>query len=108
MKHNPRLNEKIARLPGFADVHPLAPVDTVQGALGVINELPFWLIGITGMHGIAMSPKAGAHGDLCGILCINAALETPGAGHRTIVPVPGSAHGTHPANAAFDASPAPE
>src|SRR3546814_7751008 len=51
MKHNPRLNEKIARLPGFADVHPLAPVDTVQGALGVINELAFWLIGLTGMHG---------------------------------------------------------
>src|SRR3546814_7592286 len=79
MKHNPRLNEKIARLPGFADVHPLAPVDTVQGALGVINELAFWLIGLTGMHGIAMSPKAGAHGELCGILCIKAALEKRGA-----------------------------
>src|SRR3546814_17896884 len=73
MKHNPRLNEKIARLPGFADVHPLAPVDTVQGALGVINELAFWLIGLTGMHGIAMSPKAGAHGELFGILYIGRA-----------------------------------
>src|SRR3546814_21087235 len=88
MKHNPRLNEKIARLPGFADVHPLAPVDTVQGALGVINELAFWLIGLTGMHGIAMSPKAGAHGELCGILCIKAALETRGEGHRKVVLVP--------------------
>ena len=60
MKHNPRLNEKIARLPGFADVHPLQPVDTVQGALGVIQELAVWLITLTGMHGVAMSPKAGA------------------------------------------------
>ena len=60
MKHNPRLNEKMARLPGFADIHPLQPVDTVQGALGVINELAFWLIDLTGMHGVAMSPKAGA------------------------------------------------
>src|SRR3546814_773622 len=101
MKHNPRLNEKIARLPGFADVHPLAPVDTVQGALGVINELAFWLIGLTGMHGIAMSPKAGAHGELCGILCIKAALEKRGEGHRKVVLVPESAHGTNPATAAF-------
>ncbi|MBN4897244.1 aminomethyl-transferring glycine dehydrogenase subunit GcvPB, partial [Staphylococcus sp. EG-SA-15] len=57
MKHNPRLNEKMARLPGFADIHPLQPVDTVQGALGVINELAVWLIKLTGMYGVAMSPK---------------------------------------------------
>ena len=60
MKHNPRLNEKIARLKGFADIHPLQPVDSVQGALGVINELAVWLIELTGMHGVAMTPKAGA------------------------------------------------
>ena len=101
MKHNPRLNEKMARLPGFADVHPLQPVDTVQGALGVINELAVWLIELTGMHGVAMSPKAGAHGELCGILCIKAALEKRGQGHRKIVLVPESAHGTNPATAAF-------
>jgi glycine dehydrogenase subunit 2 len=101
MKHNPRLNEKMARLPGFADVHPLQPVDTVQGALGVINELAFWLIDLTGMHGVAMSPKAGAHGELCGILCIKAALEKRGEGHRKVVLVPESAHGTNPATAAF-------
>src|SRR5690348_5292284 len=64
MKHNPRLNEKVARMPGFADVHPLQPVDTVRGALEVINELAFWLIELTGMHGVAMTPKAGAHGEL--------------------------------------------
>ncbi|MGB3167193.1 MAG: aminomethyl-transferring glycine dehydrogenase subunit GcvPB [Alteraurantiacibacter sp.] len=100
MKHNPRLNEKIARMPGFADVHPLAPVDTVQGALGVMNELAHWLIELTGMHGVAMSPKAGAHGELCGILCIRAALEARGDA-RKVVLVPESAHGTNPATAAF-------
>jgi glycine dehydrogenase subunit 2 len=101
MKHNPRLNERMARLPGFADVHPLQPVDTVQGALGVINELAFWLIELTGMHGVAMSPKAGAHGELCGILAIKAALEKRGEGHRKVILVPESAHGTNPATAAF-------
>ena len=101
MKHNPRLNEKMARLPGFADIHPLQPVDTVQGALGVINELAVWLIKLTGMHGVAMTPKAGAHGELCGILCIKAALEAKGEGHRTVILVPESAHGTNPATAAF-------
>jgi glycine dehydrogenase subunit 2 len=100
MKHNPRLNEKVARMPGFADVHPLAPVDTVQGALGVINELAMWLIKLTGMHGVAMSPKAGAHGELCGILSIRAALEARGDA-REVVLVPESAHGTNPATAAF-------
>ena len=101
MKHNPRLNEKMARLPGFADVHPLQPVDTVQGALAVINELAVWLIKLTGMHGVAMTPKAGAHGELCGILCIKAALEAKGEGHRNVILVPESAHGTNPATAAF-------
>jgi glycine dehydrogenase subunit 2 len=101
MKHNPRLNEKMARLPGFADVHPLAPVDTVQGALAVVNELAVWLIELTGMHGVAMSPKAGAHGELCGILCIKAALAKRGEGDRKVILVPESAHGTNPATAAF-------
>jgi len=100
MKHNPRLNEKMARLPGFADVHPLQPRETVQGALEVMNELAFWLIDLTGMHGVAMSPKAGAHGELCGLLCIRAALEARGDA-REVVLVPESAHGTNPATAAF-------
>ena len=101
MKHNPRLNERVARMPGFADVHPLQPVDTVQGALGVIDELAHWLLKLTGMHGVAMSPKAGAHGELCGMLCIKAALEKRGEGQRKVVLVPESAHGTNPATAAF-------
>ena len=100
MKHNPRLNEKIARLPGFADVHPLAPVDSVQGALAVIDELAGWLIALTGMTSVAMSPKAGAHGELCGILAIRAALEARGDA-RAVILVPESAHGTNPATAAF-------
>jgi glycine dehydrogenase subunit 2 len=100
MKHNPRLNEKVARMKGFLDVHPLQPQETVQGALEVINELAFWLIELTGMHGVAMTPKAGAHGELCGILCIKAALESRGEDRRVIL-VPESAHGTNPATAAF-------
>ena len=100
MKHNPRLNEKVARMPGFADAHPLQPQETVQGAYAVIHELAEWLIKLTGMHSVAMSPKAGAHGELCGILCIKAALEARGEDRRVIL-VPESAHGTNPATAAF-------
>src|SRR4029453_18447331 len=66
MKHNPRLNERVARLPGFADIHPLQPTDTVQGALELIAALGEWLVTLTGMHGVAMSPKAGAPGGLLG------------------------------------------
>ncbi|MXP00760.1 aminotransferase class V-fold PLP-dependent enzyme [Altererythrobacter xixiisoli] len=100
MKHNPRLNEKVARMPGFGDVHPLQPESTVQGALAVIDELAEWLVTLTGMDAVAMSPKAGAHGELCGILCIRAALEARGD-PREVVLVPESAHGTNPATAAF-------
>jgi glycine dehydrogenase subunit 2 len=100
MKHNPRLNEKVARMPGFADIHPLQPQSTVQGAYAVIHELAQWLITLTGMHSVAMSPKAGAHGELCGLLAIRAALEARGDA-RQVVLVPESAHGTNPATAAF-------
>ena len=100
MKHNPRLNEKVARMPGFADIHPMQPMDTVQGALEVIEELADWLCKLTGMHAVAMTPKAGAHGELCGILAIRAALEARGDA-REVILVPESAHGTNPATAAF-------
>ncbi|MFN7177448.1 MAG: aminomethyl-transferring glycine dehydrogenase subunit GcvPB [Thermaurantiacus sp.] len=100
MKHNPRLNEKLARLPGFADIHPLQPQDTVQGALELIHRLQHWLLQLTGMASVAMSPKAGAHGELCGMLAIRAALEARGDA-REVVLVPESAHGTNPATAAF-------
>ncbi|MEJ6594752.1 aminomethyl-transferring glycine dehydrogenase subunit GcvPB [Parasphingorhabdus sp.] len=100
MKHNPRLNEKMARLEGFADIHPLQPVETVQGALELIHELAEWLKLLTGMPAVAMSPKAGAHGELCGILAIRSALEARGDA-REVILVPESAHGTNPATAAF-------
>jgi glycine dehydrogenase subunit 2 len=100
MKHNPRLNERIARLPGFADIHPLQPVSTVQGALALIALVGEWLCKLTGMPAVAMSPKAGAHGELCGLLAIRAALEARGDA-RSVVLVPESAHGTNPATAAF-------
>ncbi len=100
MKHNPRLNEKMARLPGFADVHPLQPQQTVQGAFEVMAQLAHWLVELTGMESVALSPKAGAHGELCGLLCIRAAHEAKGDA-RTVVLVPDSAHGTNPATAAF-------
>jgi glycine dehydrogenase subunit 2 len=100
MKHNPRLNEQAARLPGFADIHPLQPASTVQGALALIHELGRWLLEITGLHSVAMSPKAGAHGELCGMMAIKAALAARGE-KRSVVLVPVSAHGTNPATAAL-------
>ena len=99
MKHNPRLNEKLARLPGFAEIHPLQPVSTVQGALELIDTLAHWLKTLTGMPAVALSPAAGAHGELCGMLAIRAALEARGDKRRRVL-VPESAHGTNPATAA--------
>ena len=100
MKHNPRLNEKMARLPGFGDVHPLQPESTVQGALELIHTLGHWLKTLTGMPAVAMPPAAGAHGELCGMMAIRAAHEAKGDTKRTRVLIPESAHGTNPATAA--------
>jgi len=101
MKHNPRLNEKLARLPGLGDLHPLQPVSTVQGALQLMDELANWLMQLTGMPAVAMSPAAGAHGEFCGMLAIKAAIKQRGEDQtRTKVLVPESAHGTNPATAA--------
>jgi glycine dehydrogenase subunit 2 len=100
MKHNPRLNEKMARLPGFADIHPLQPVSTVQGALALIEELSHWLKLLTNMPAVAMSPKAGAHGEQCGLKAIKAAHKARGE-KRSVILVPESAHGTNPATAAL-------
>jgi glycine dehydrogenase subunit 2 len=99
MKHNPRLNEKMARLPGLADLHPMQPISTVQGALELIDRVAHWLKTLTGMPAVAMSPAAGAHGELCGVMAIRAALEHRGE-HRRRILVPDSAHGTNPATAA--------
>jgi glycine dehydrogenase subunit 2 len=99
MKHNPRLNERAARFEGFADLHPLQPASTIQGALELMDEVAHWLCTLTGMPAVALSPKAGAHGEFCGMLAIKAALEARGEGHRKRVLVPHSAHGTNPATA---------
>jgi len=99
MKHNPRLNEKLARLPGFADLHPLQPETTTAGALELIDTLAHWLKTLTGMPAVALSPAAGAHGELCGMMTIRAALSARGDARQRIL-VPESAHGTNPATAA--------
>jgi glycine dehydrogenase subunit 2 len=102
MKHNPRLNEKMARLAGFADIHPLQPVSTIPGALQLIDALAGKLLAMTGMSAVAMSPKAGAHGELCGMMAIKAAIAARGEEKtRNVVLVPDSAHGTNPATAAL-------
>ena len=102
MKHNPRLNERLARLPGFADIHPLQPESSVQGALRLCRELQRWLTALTGMPCVALTPGAGAHGELCGMMAIRAALDARGedSAARRHVLVPDSAHGTNPATAA--------
>ena len=100
MKHNSRLNEVLARLPGFADLHPLQPMSTVQGALELMDELATWLKKLTGMPALAMSLAAGAHGELCGMMTIRAALEARGDARKRVL-VPDSAHGTNPATAAI-------
>ncbi|MGD9639144.1 MAG: aminomethyl-transferring glycine dehydrogenase subunit GcvPB [Alphaproteobacteria bacterium] len=101
MKYNPRVNEKMARLCGFADVHPFQPEITVQGALEAIYELGNWLKELTGMAEVAMTPAAGAHGELCGMMAIKAYHDYKKDENRKIVLVPDSAHGTNPATAAL-------
>ncbi len=101
MKHNPRLSEKVARLPGLADLHPFQPDRTVQGALEVIDTLATWLKGLTGMPAVAMTPAAGAHGEWCGLMAIRSYHRDHGEDHRRRVLVPESAHGTNPASAAM-------
>ncbi|MCD6073880.1 MAG: putative glycine dehydrogenase [decarboxylating] subunit 2 [Rhodospirillales bacterium] len=98
MKHNPRLNEKMARMSGLADLHPLQPQASVQGALALMDELAHWLMTLTGMPAVALSPAAGAHGELTGLMTIRAALEARGDARRVVL-VAESAHGTNPASA---------
>ena len=101
MKHNPRLNEKMARLPGFADIHPLQPVSTVPGALELMDELAHWLMTLTNTAAVCLTPKAGAHGEMVGMMAIRAAHQARRENNRNVVLVPESAHGTNPATAAF-------
>ncbi len=100
MKHNPRLNEKMARLPGFANIHPLQDQSTIQGAIELMYDLQNWLAKLTGLEAVCLAPAAGAQGELSGMLVIRQALLKRGE-KRKIVLIPDSAHGTNPATAAM-------
>ncbi|MFN3484415.1 MAG: aminomethyl-transferring glycine dehydrogenase subunit GcvPB, partial [Planctomycetota bacterium] len=101
MKYNPRVNEKIAALPGFARLHPFQPAETVQGMLELMWHLERMLAEIAGMDAVTLQPAAGAQGELTGILLIRAHHAHTGQSHRTEVLIPDSAHGTNPATAAL-------
>lgn len=99
MKYNPKINENVARMNGFAHVHPYQDEDTVQGALELMYDLQEHLIEITGMDQVTLQPAAGAHGEWTGLMMIRAYHEANGDMARTKVIVPDSAHGTNPASA---------
>jgi glycine dehydrogenase subunit 2 len=101
MKYNPKLNEDMARLPGFALAHPHQDPTSVQGALALMHTLQAWLADIAGMAGVSLQPAAGAHGEFAGILMIRQYHIDSGAPHRTKIIVPDSAHGTNPATTAM-------
>jgi glycine dehydrogenase subunit 2 len=100
MKYNPKLNEEIARLSGFARIHPLQDEETVQGALEVLFEMQSILAEIGGMDTVSLQPAAGAHGELLGLMLIKAYHDDHAQGHRDTILVPEAAHGTNPASAA--------
>ncbi|GIW12423.1 MAG: putative glycine dehydrogenase (decarboxylating) subunit 2 [Dehalococcoidia bacterium] len=101
MKYNPKVHEEVARLRGFQQIHPLQPVETVQGALAVMFHLQRALAEISGLPAVSLQPAAGAQGELTGILMVRAWLRDRGEDERTVVLVPESAHGTNPATAAM-------
>src|SRR6266581_3516792 len=103
MKYNSRVNEKVARIPGFANLHPLASEAEAQGALEIVYELQQLLAEITGLPAVSLQPAAGAHGEMTGIMIIRAFIDArdgkeQSAKRRTML-IPDSAHGTNPASA---------
>jgi glycine dehydrogenase subunit 2 len=104
MKYNSRLNEKTARIPGFAGIHPLAPEEETQGALELIYRLQEDLAEITGLPGVTLQPAAGAQGEMTGVMLIRAFLDQrdgEASKDRRVMLIPDSAHGTNPASAAM-------
>lgn len=102
MKYNSRLNEKVARIPGFTNLHPLAPEEEAQGALELMYRLQQDLAEITGLPSVSLQPAAGAQGELTGILLIRAFLDKrdgDASKNRRVMLIPDSAHGTNPASA---------
>ena len=104
MKYNSRLNEKVARIGGFAGLHPLAPEEEIQGALELIYHLQEDLCEITGLAGISLQPAAGAQGEMTGVMLMRAFLDQRDgeeSKNRRVMLIPDSAHGTNPASAAM-------
>ncbi len=101
MKYNPRENEKISALPGFAGLHPFQQDEAVQGVLEVMSRLERYLAEISGMSDVSLQPAAGAQGELTGLLLIKAYHRKMGQDHRNEVLIPDSAHGTNPASCTF-------
>ncbi len=102
MKYNPKINEEMANLGGFANVHPYVQEDGAQGMLKMLYEAQQFLCEIGGMDKFTLQPAAGAHGEFTGLAIIRAYLKSIGQGHRTRVIVPDSAHGTNPATAVMN------
>ncbi len=100
MKYNPKVNEDVSRLEGFAKLHPYQPVEQCQGILKLLYDLEQLLKNISGMSAFTLQPAAGAHGELTGMLIIRAYLEKKGETRHKII-IPDSAHGTNPASAAL-------
>lgn len=100
MKHNPRLNEKVAALPGFAESHPMAGDSLIQGNLELLYTLQEWLKEGTGLDAVTLQPSAGAAGELTGVLLIRAYHLSHGR-KRKVILIPDAAHGTNPATAAM-------
>lgn len=101
MKYNPKIHEEVAGLPGFAQIHPLQPAETVQGALALLFDLERCLCEIAGMHAVSLQPAAGAQGEFVGMLMTRAYHRDRGDHDRTQVLIPDSAHGTNPSSAAM-------
>ncbi len=101
MKYNPKINEETARIPGLAYLHPLQPIETIQGALAIMYQLGEWLKKIGGYAAVSLQPAAGAHGELTGVLIIRAYHRSKGDLSRTKILIPDSAHGTNPATSAM-------
>ncbi|WP_239254158.1 aminomethyl-transferring glycine dehydrogenase subunit GcvPB [Listeria ilorinensis] len=99
MKYNPKINEKVARFPGFANIHPYQPQSSVQGAMALMYDLQISLKEITGMDEVTLQPAAGAQGEWTGLMLIRAYHESRNDHARTKVIIPDSAHGTNPASA---------
>jgi len=101
MKYNPKINEETVRLAGFANIHPLQPIETVQGAIGLMYELQEWLKELSGFDEVSLQPAAGAHGELTGVLIMRAYHQARKDHKRVKMLIPDSAHGTNPASSAM-------